>query len=331
MMNMRVGSGLGPAADRAIAPGAPALPGRLFVAILGVSLTLVVGLMMLNGLMIQAANLAFAILASSMLLLAAMRYSLRNRATGGLRVLRDFSEYCVLFMAITLLGVISTYPIAALSTDFVDGALSRMDELLWFDWVGWYAMVARHPVLQVMGVAAYSTIYVSPAILLGYMAWTGQRGAAQRFLVTFWLAAVITLILFPLFPAKGPLAVIWTGPIPYMPTSALYQSEIIPELRERLFGEIDLGALRGLVCAPSFHTVSGALYIAAAWPIARLRWPLLAMNVAMLLATPVEGNHYLTDMLLGLTVALLAIVIVRRAMSALHGRQSMAAPLLATQ
>ena len=58
--------------------------------------------------------------------------------------------------------------------------------------------------------------------------------------------------------------------------------------------------------------MSAVLYIIAAWPIRRLRWPLLALNIAMLLATPVEGTHYLTDMIVGAMVAVAASIAVRR-------------------
>lgn len=287
------------------------IPGQWFVGMLLFSAPLVFGLTMATGLTIQSGNLGCLAMVVSMALLALVRYALRDTRTGPLAPIKDFSEYCLLFMAFSLLGVIASYPIAAASFGFHDASLARMDAMIGFDWMSWYAFVARSPLLQQLGTIAYLTIYLSPAILLGYMAWQGQRAAARQFLLTFWLAACISLLLFPLFVAKGPLAILWSGPIPYMPVSALYQSEMIPALRGQLLTDIDMGALRGLVCAPSFHTVCGALYIGAAWPIARLRWPLIAMNGAMLLATPVEGNHYLTDMLLGLAVALIATAIAR--------------------
>ncbi|WP_338329099.1 phosphatase PAP2 family protein [Sphingobium yanoikuyae] len=69
------------------------------------------------------------------------------------------------------------------------------------------------------------------------------------------------------------------------------------------------GQLRGIVSAPSFHTAAAVLYIAAGWRIAALRWPIVALNAAMLLSTPVEGTHYLIDMILGLGVALTALAL----------------------
>jgi hypothetical protein len=292
-------------------PGEGTVPAWCAPALLAASGMVVLGLLVHNDLKVDIHNAGFVALAFTISLLALCRYQARHMITLAQARVRDFSEYCLIFMTVSLLGVISSYPIAAATSGFHDLALAQTDALLKFDWVEWYAFVVRHPLLRQLGMLSYATIYLSPAILLGHMAWHGKRAEAQRFLMTFWIAAIMTLLLFPLFPAKGPLAFLWNGAIPYMPTSSLYQSQLIPELRAHSFTEIDLGSLRGLVCAPSFHTVCGVLYIAAAWRIAPLRWPLIAMNGAMLLSTPVEGNHYLTDMLFGLLVALTAIALMR--------------------
>lgn len=239
-----------------------------------------------------------------------LRWLFRRPRSEGQRIARDAAESLGLFALLCLLGAVATYPIAAFSTGFHDGALERIDAMLRFDWRDWYNVVAAHRPLQRLGAAAYASIFVTPALLLGYFAWAGRQAEARRFIVAFWLAAVTTLLLFAFFPAEGPLATLWHGPIPYMPASALYQAELIPELRSRALTVINLGDLRGLVCAPSFHTSSAVLYMAAAWPFPRLRWPVVAINGAMLLATPVEGTHYLADMLFGAVVALAALAVV---------------------
>jgi membrane-associated phospholipid phosphatase len=92
-----------------------------------------------------------------------------------------------------------------------------------------------------------------------------------------------------------------------MPLSALYQDQVIVALRQHAVHSIDLGAMHGLVCAPSFHAASAVIYIATAVRIRGLRWPLLILNGGMLFATPVEGTHYLADLLSGMVVACLAL------------------------
>lgn len=232
-----------------------------------------------------------------------LRFGLPRLRWRHARAVGHCAEYYALFTAIALMGAVASYPVAALSHGYADDTLQRIDELLGFDWLAWYRAVAGSTMLQALGTAAYRSIYLSPAVLLAYHAATRQRAAAYRFVASFWLCAVVTLALFALMPAVGPFSYLWHGPIPYMPESELWQPDLIPQLRAHQVHIIDLGHLRGLVSAPSFHAAAALVYAAAAWRARPLRWPLLALNALMLLSTPVEGTHYLADILLGLVVA----------------------------
>jgi len=293
------------------------LPGRWLVTAVGASLLVVLLLMTHAQLELDPGNLVdrlFGLIAVAGIVVRIALSRPRNRAQ---HIARDAIDHVGLFSLICLVGALASYPLAANTQGFEDFALERTDRLLRFNWISWYDFVAAHPWLQLAGSIAYQSIFVTPAILLGYYAYTGRRAEARLFIASFWLAAVATLILFPLTPAEGPLAYLWHGRIPYMPQSALYQSQVIPLLRHHEVHSVAVTSIHGLVCAPSFHTVSAVLYIVAAWQIPRLRWPLLALNVAMLLATPVEGTHYLTDMIVGALVAIAASVAVRRGLLSL--------------
>lgn len=224
------------------------------------------------------------------------------------RFLRDFAELGGLFAFFCLLGAVASYPVAALSHGYCDRMLARCDRLLRFDWIAWYDVTAAHPLLQRVSRAAYQSIFVNPVILIGYFAATDRKLEARRFIAGFWLAAVITLIAFAAFPAEGPLGFMWRGGVPYVPVSATYQEWLIPALRAHAVHHVALSGLHGLVSAPSFHTACGVMFTATAWAYRRLRWPVTLMNGAMLLATPVEGTHYLTDMLAGALVGAIALL-----------------------
>lgn len=233
------------------------------------------------------------------------------------RAVADATEYFTLFTAMALTGALCSYPVAALSEGFADATLQQFDLAMRFDWLAWYRLVAEHRSLQLLGMAAYQSIFLTPALLLGWFACTGQRREAHRFLAAFWIAAMITLTLFSQMPAVGPLSYLWKGPIPYMPLSELWQPDLIPALRLGEVHVVDLGQLRGLVSAPSFHAASATLYIATAWRCGPLRWLLIAITSAMVLSTPVEGTHYLIDMILGAGVAIVGL----RCASALIARR----------
>ncbi|HEY0269443.1 MAG TPA: phosphatase PAP2 family protein [Sphingomonas sp.] len=285
----------------------PRIPGGWLAA--GVALTVAgnVCLLLLTHLSIQitAESVAIALGAA---IAGIARYAMRApRSRAGI-VARDAIENFALFALLCLLGAVASYPVAAESAGFVDPSLVRFDRLLHFDWPVWYGFVAMHPLLQRLGRLAYVSIFVTPAILLGYFAMAGRQAEARLFIATFWLAALITLGLFPFMPAQGPLVFLLHSHVPYMPLSATYQSHEILALRAHHLRDVDLDALHGLVCVPSFHAISAVLYIATAWRAGALRWPIMLVNVAMLLATPVEGTHYLVDLAAGAIVALIALV-----------------------
>jgi membrane-associated phospholipid phosphatase len=297
-----------------------AIPGRWLV------LATIAGLVLLT-LMMEYERLSIALLSPAALLfglvlaaLGTVRHAFRNPTSHGQRIARDMAEYFGIFTLMTLTGALASYPVSAMTSGFVDEGLERADAILHFDWIAWYNLVAEHRSLQIIGTAFYQSIYASPAILLGWFAWTNKRAAARRFIASFWIAAVLALVLFRFMPAVGPFATLAHGPVPYMPDSGLWMDQLIPELRLHLVHVIDLGAIRGLVSAPSFHTASAVLFIAAAWPYRALRWPLLALNLGMLISTPVEGTHYLSDMILGAAVAGVALGAVAALSEALSRR-----------
>jgi hypothetical protein len=283
--------------------------GRLILALIAISIAALVVLMYAAQLVVDpfgAGTMPYyaAGVAAVAVVLSAERIAPRYG-----RAIADAAEYYAVFAVITLVGAVITYPLAALTNGFHDAALQRIDTALGFDWLAWYRTVAAHPMLQRLGLVAYCSIFVTPAVLLGWFAWQNDRAGAHRFIITFWLAAAITLALYMLMPAVGPFSYLWHGPIPYLPESEMWQAGLIPALRAHQVHVVDLSHLRGLVSAPSFHTAAAVLFIHAAWRSRDLRWPVLALNLAMLLATPVEGTHYLIDMILGAAVALAAIPI----------------------
>ncbi len=136
----------------------------------------------------------------------------------------------------------------------------------------------------------------------------------------------MTLAIAYFLPAEGPLVYLWRGVVDYVPSAAFYQADLIPLLRTHEFHVIDPGALRGLVSAPSFHTASAVIFIATAWPCRRIRWPVTIVNLVMLLATVVEGTHYLIDMVSGGIVAVFSVAAIATLCSWLGRETTVYAP-----
>ncbi|TPG49029.1 phosphatase PAP2 family protein [Sphingomonas glacialis] len=299
------------------------IPGGWLALGFGLSVLCVAALLYDDGITIDPWAPSTLLFGFAFAFLAAVRFVTRDPSTNSQRIARDLAESVGLFMGVGLLGAVATYPLAADTRGSVDAVLQHIDEALHFNWLAWYELVVAHRSLQILGTAAYQSIFVTPALILGHYAFADKRAEARGFLVGFWIAAVISLAIFRYIPALGPLATLWHGPVPYLPESGLYEADLLPALRSHMLREVDLGTLRGLVSAPSFHTASAVLYMAAGWRIARLRWTVMVLNGAMLLSTPIEGTHYLADMIAGAAVAIVALILMRtlRRTMAARGRE----------
>ena len=64
---------------------------------------------------------------------------------------------------------------------------------------------------------------------------------------------------------------------------------------------------KGLIGFPSYHATMALLAIWYLRDVKILRWPVLMLNLAVLLATPVQGGHHAIDVLAAFPVAALAI------------------------
>ena len=71
-----------------------------------------------------------------------------------------------------------------------------------------------------------------------------------------------------------------------------------------------LGA-EGIITFPSLHAALAVIIVAALWPLRMARWVCVLINAAMLAATPIEGSHYLADVLAGLVVAAVSLAAAR--------------------
>jgi len=61
------------------------------------------------------------------------------------------------------------------------------------------------------------------------------------------------------------------------------------------------------VVFPSFHATLAVLSAVAAMPLRILKYPLLALNLLIILSTPAMGGHYFIDIIAGIILATLTV------------------------
>ena len=215
-----------------------------------------------------------------------------------------------LFTIISCAGCLASYAIACFGQGFADSTVAAMDRQLGVDWLSLYRFALNHPYIEALGQGAYLMIGPFPVLIIAALALTGEERRITRFLSAYALSLALTDMIFLFFPMKAAL-LYWVGDHPpYMPATGTHYAIVVAQLQAGTFPQLRMEELSGLIGFPSFHAAAALLYIWAAWPLKTYRYPVLALNLAMLAATPVEGAHFVSDVVAGLLVATLGIAAV---------------------
>jgi hypothetical protein len=186
-----------------------------------------------------------------------------------------------------------------------DQALDAIDRAFGFEWKALLEAANESPWLFAALRPIYLSLMPQMTIAVLCLAFCGRLIWLRVFVVAFLLSALLTIAIAAVLPAAGA----W----PYLGLTAEDSPHVLPTVSTSwpVFYGLRDGSLRtlmgigseGIITFPSLHAALAVVVIAALWPIPILRWVILALNVAMLAATPIDGSHYLIDMLAGIAVA----------------------------
>jgi hypothetical protein len=155
-------------------------------------------------------------------------------------------------------------------------------------------------------------IFAIPVVLAA----THRYYRIEEFTFAFGLALIVTTLISTFVPAIGVFQQIGLDPSsithlnlqPY-----LDQLRDLPPARNGTLRHLDLLGLGGIVTFPSFHAASAVLYAWALWPVRWMRPIVVLAFTTMLAATPINGGHYLIDVIAGVAIAAASIVAARQA------------------
>lgn len=266
-----------------------------------------------------ASLVAIAMLArATMLLLAdrAARGRTRRLLLRGLgRKSRLLWRAGVQLVLIFVVFLVFTYLATATSLPLRDDALVAIDRRLGFDWPAFLAFANARP-------------YLAAALSLSY-----HSGGPVLFAIVIWLAlaeqearlAELSAILALTFVgfAVGMVAVPTVGAFAYFaPSEPQFNnfaevSQMWPfyrtfaALRDGSLRVIELAVADGIVGFPSFHAALAVITVWAVRGYRMLFWPVLVLDVLMMVAVLPVGGHHLAELIAGALTAASAIVVVR--------------------
>jgi membrane-associated phospholipid phosphatase len=183
-----------------------------------------------------------------------------------------------------------------------DEALATADRALGLNWLDMYQWLTRHPAIEAGAHTAYMSLGPEMLVLLIALELLGRHSQARAFLRWFMVSAIATLVIGILIPAAGAFVYY------HLPVASItgYVSQWA-DLRNGTLRTVNPLDNQGLVVFPSFHTALAVLCACAAWPLRLFKFPLLALNLLIILSSPAMGGHYFVDIIAGFILAALTI------------------------
>lgn len=217
-------------------------------------------------------------------------------------------------MTVACLSVLFT----TIGAPFRDDMLAAADRWL-FPALPWPAMVAAivpHPRLIAAMCWVYTSLYWQPFIAILLLAIRDQEARIWRFVHAWLLALALSLVIFAFAPAITALPHyhIAQASIPALTVNAgWHPAWLLGQIRSGQLHELGVASMTGLIDFPSFHAAAATLLAWAFRSAGRIGTVMIALDVAVLLTTPLIGSHYFIDVLAGIAVALVAILATRPA------------------
>lgn len=208
----------------------------------------------------------------------------------------DFTSTFLKLFVIGTLSLLITYPAATLGRHFAfrDNWLASADAFIGFDWQAYFNFITSHPILNAALRYAYLTLpeqfYVVGIALVA----TRQRRRLKVYILALCVTLTTTIAVFIFMPAHAHGVGAWFEKFDYMRSAGSHV--------------LSFDDLSGIITFPSFHTQAAIMFIWACWKTPYLRWPVLLVNLALIAATPVAGQHYGVDVLAGASLAIAVLV-----------------------
>lgn len=250
-------------------------------------------------------------------------YQLRNDHTRlGSRVRGIAARFALAFQVLAFVSVliigamIFSHLGVAAALPLQDAAFAAFDRAVGFDWVALLKYLNSYPWLS----RSVSFIYWSSALqllfvllLLGAMFQRERLAEAQAVLS---ISTVIVCVLGSAFPAAGAIPFYQPGAenlTNFNPLSGMWHYEQFVYLRTSPTPLLDFSKPAGVIQFPSLHVVIAIVTVFALRGIRTLFWPVLLINLVVILGTLPEGGHHLADSLAGGVIALVVILTLNRA------------------
>ena len=217
-------------------------------------------------------------------------------------------------IAFAAVGAPLSYLAASANLPLQDHLFDAADHALGLDWRALLGWMNASPHIYAALRPIYLSLTLQMTIAVLCLALSGRLLRLRVYMLAFILAALVTIAISAVLPAAG----VW----PYYALSAADSPHVSPVvstswpvfygLRDGSFRTLTAIGSEGIISFPSLHAALAVILVIGLWPIPILRWIMLALNAAMIAATPIDGSHYFSDVFTGVGIAVLCFIAAAR-------------------
>jgi len=221
----------------------------------------------------------------------------------------EMTHIAAVFLAFAAVSATASYLIVGWHRPLVDAYLAATDRALGFDWLASYKWIMARPLIHQVLYVAYSTIIGQMIFLLLFLNFRGRYARSWEMIWLFMIATMVSVLCSGLWPATGAFGYYHVeADRPYVKAfMTLYNGTL------RVIGDT---RVQGIIQFPSLHMALGIflIYVTRGMPILFLTF--LEINILLIISTPAIGGHHYADLWGGLALAVVTILVVRKAFAA---------------
>lgn len=232
-----------------------------------------------------------------------------------------FATMCRSLMQVLLfsaIGIVLSYLVARAGRPLWDAQLAAADRALGFDWLATLRWLDRRPLPTAILHVAYGSLIPQIVVLVCALGFLRREAALRTVMLGAILTGGVSIVVSGLMPALSYPALLDVSGANFRhvnPWGGTVHLADVAALRGGTMARLDLAAMQGIITFPSYHAGLSAVTLWGFLATGR-RWlavPGGILATLTIVATPVDGGHYLVDVLAGLAIAAACLWIARRA------------------
>lgn len=236
------------------------------------------------------------------------------------RPVEKFAEMCLSLSQVLLfsaVGIILSYFAARTGTPLWDETFVRWDEAIGFDWMATMRLVDSSKVAVAILFVAYASLIPQIVLVVCALGFLQKLEDLRTVMLAAMLCGSVCIFISAFMPAVA-------YPIHYGITPESFEN-VTPwagfiklgdfmSLRDGTIARFDFASMQGLITFPSYHAGLSAVTFWGFYQT-RVNWlriPAMTLAFLTIVSTPIDGGHYLVDVLAGVFISALSLISARR-------------------